>query len=125
MCIIGETSATFCKNYFYYRDKSKFAPKWFCKDLETCLIDLSKKQPHLNDLKFHLAFDDFVKIISDTLNQHAPLKLLLRKKCKMANKPWITEGIYKSIQRKRFMFKTHFMNGGTNEKKFIEIILIN
>ena len=62
--------------------------------------------------------DNFVKTVSKTTNQHAPLKRLSRKKHKLACKPWITKGIYKSIRRKRLMFKTHFMNGSANEKNF-------
>ena len=118
MCEVGKTTAKFCKNHFYYRDKSNVAPECFREDLETYLTDLTEKQPHLNVLNFNLVFDNFVAIISETINQHAPLKRLSRKKCKLVTKPWITKGVYKSIRRKRIMFKPHFMNGSTNEKNF-------
>ena len=38
------------------------------------------------------------------------MKLLPRSKIKQLTKPWITNGILKSIKRKQKMYRTHFLS---------------
>ena len=42
-------------------------------------------------------FSNFIKLVSATINKHAPLTKPSCKKCKFMNKPWITKGILVSI----------------------------
>ena len=85
----------------YYRDKSNFIPEDYCKDLEIRLIKFSDTYQQLNRNNFNFLLNEFVKIIAETTNQHAPLKKLSQKQRKLVNKPWITKGIYISIQKKK------------------------
>ena len=54
----------------------------------------------LNCDNFDLVFDQFVEIISPTINKHAPQKRMSRKQARLAMKPWITKGILLSIRKK-------------------------
>ena len=43
--------------------------------------------------------DQFVNIISKTIDKHAPLDRMSRKRRKLAGKPWITKGVLTSIRK--------------------------
>ena len=88
----------------YYRNKSNFIPEDYCEALEIRLTKFSDTYEQLNLNNFNFLFNGFVKIIAETTNQHTSLKKLSRKQLKLANKPWITKGIYISIEKKRKMF---------------------
>ena len=103
----------------YYRDKSTFSSQSFCDELEITLANFILNQPLLNNDNFDNTFNNFISIISSTIDKHAPLKPLSRKQQKLQNKPWITKGILNSIKNKRSMFKSHFINGSDNERSFI------
>ena len=47
---------------------------------------------------------------------HKPLKKLPRKQLKL--KPWLTRGLLILIKRKQKLYKTHFINGNSEQKKF-------
>ena len=47
--------------------------------------------------------------ISQIANKYAPLKQLPRSKQKQFSKPWITDGMLKSIKTKQKMYSTHFL----------------
>ena len=50
---------------------------------------------------------DLIKSIAD---KHAPVRQLSQKKQKLCTKPWITNGILKSIKTKHKLYKTHFLS---------------
>ena len=41
-----------------------------------------------------------------------------RKQLKLKLKPWITKGLLVSIKHKQQLYKTHFVNGNSEQKKF-------
>ena len=44
-----------------------------------------------------------------TVDKHAPKKYISKTKQKQLTKPWITNGILKSIKTKQRMYQTHFL----------------
>ena len=43
------------------------------------------------------------------VDKHAPIKLASQSKQRQLNKPWLTNGILKSVKRKQKMYRTHFL----------------
>ena len=52
--------------------------------------------------------NDVVNLLTKISNKHAPVKKVSRSKQKQLNKPWISNGISKSIKNKQRMYSTHF-----------------
>ena len=48
--------------------------------------------------------------MKDIVNKHAPLKKATNSKMKQLSKPWLTQGLLKSIKRKQKMYKSHFIS---------------
>ena len=59
-----------------------------------------------------------MKIIDNAINEHAPLKKLARAQQRLKMKPWITQGILKSIKHKQILYSTHFTKGDEIQKQF-------
>ena len=76
--------------------------------------------PDLTLNNFNKIFNEFYRLISETISQHAPLKRYSRKQRKLRKKPWITKGILTSIKKKNFVFKTHFLYGNASQKLFFK-----
>ena len=51
---------------------------------------------------------EFVAMIENTIEIHAPLTKLSRKQQKLQSKPWITKGIWIFFSHKRKLYKSHF-----------------
>ena len=120
--IIGKpsTKTNSKPNITHFRSKSAFSADAFGKDLYSNLTNSFSDQPalttdNLNDL-FHL----FTSVILRTIDKHAPLKPLSRRKKRLFGKPWITKGILTSIKKRRAIFKSHFLKGDTEKKSFFK-----
>ena len=50
------------------------------------------------------AYNKFLKKFSDLLDIHAPMKEMSKKEKKIQEKPWLTQGLLKSINKKRKLF---------------------
>ena len=75
----------------FRRDKSTFKPEAFRIELESNLQLLSSSFTTANKNIFNQLFFDFIKVIENTIEIHAPLKKLSRKQRKLQAKPWITK----------------------------------
>ena len=105
-------------NTIFYGDKRKFCSKTYCEEMYCKLANIVLSNfPLLRD-KFNDVFEMFVTAISDTIEKHAPLTRLSRKQARLVKKPWITKDIFTSVKRKNSMFRSHFINGNVNEKRF-------
>ena len=62
-------------------------------------IDWNAKLNNLNN-NISQTTNDVIKTIEEISNKHAPIKALPRSKLKQFTKPWITNGILKSIKTK-------------------------
>ena len=118
-CVIKKNSTNSKKNIeqFFYRDKTKFCSESFCKELQTDLDNYFSHQPTQSNGNFNELFNNFVNIISHSIDTHAPLRPISRRMRKLLQKSWITKGLITSIKKKRRMFKSHFLSG--EEKKII------
>lgn len=103
---------------------TNFTVKKFNDDLEHSLTEL------MSDISYHKPssknelnniFDTFYSLITKTIDKHAPLKKLSRKKLRLQNNPWISKGLLISIKRKQKMHKTHYVNGTTVEQYFYKM----
>ena len=63
-------------------------------------------------------FNMFVDQICQVVNKHAPLKKVSRKHKRLQKKPWLTIELLSSINMKRKLYKTHFLNGNPVQKIF-------
>ena len=105
-------------NTFFYRYKRKFCSKTYCEEMYSKLTNIVLFSFPFQRDKFNDVFEMFVTAISDTIEKHAPLSRLSRKQARLAKKPWITKGIFTSLKRKNTMFRSHFISGNVNEKRF-------
>ena len=72
-----------------------FHPTIFVSDLSLKRINLNPEADDVNTLS-----DEFVKIVNNTLDTHAPYRYASRKAQRSFNKPWPTKGILTSIAKK-------------------------
>ncbi len=97
------------------RDKSNFNAGKFQEDL--LANDLLVKL--LNAKDTDTAFNLFRNKYCSLLDKHAPLKKLTKKELKRKQNPWITQGLIKSISKKRTLFvklkKDKLKNKNTDE----------
>ena len=100
-----------------YRHKKQFNSSSFCDELDKRLGELVVKNFPLTMDNINNIFDQFVNRIGEIINKHAPLRRLSRKQKKLARKLWITKGIFTSIRHKNSIFRSHFMDGNSNEKQ--------
>ena len=126
-CVINKNSTNSKKNIeqFFYRNKTKFCSESFCKELQTDLDNYFSHRPTLSNENFNKLFNNFVHIISHSIDTHAPLRPILRRMRKLLQKPWITKGLLTSIKKKRRMFKSHFLSGKEKKNLFIKFTQIN
>lgn len=82
------------------RDYSKFDATKFCDDVKASTWENSD---NTNDASELLGL--FYHKLSSIVDSHIPLKKLSRRKVKQTSKPWITNGIRKSIQIKNTLYK--------------------
>ena len=90
------------KHNIYRRDYKHF-------DKDNFLLDLAQinwdDNLHPNDA--NKSFENFLALINNLVDKYLPLKKLSNKEFKLIHKPWITQGILKSIKRKDKMFRTY------------------
>ena len=78
-------------------DKESFMTDLAATDINAIVID--------NDAEKSL--DNLLYIINKLLDKYAPLKKMTKKEFKQTRKPWITNGILRSIQRKNKLFSKY------------------
>ena len=90
----------------YYRDYSKYNEDSYLQDIST--VNWNAIYSERNDL--HDITAKTIDLLKSIANKHAPIRQMSQKKQKLAAKPWITKGIFKSIKTKHAMYKTHFFS---------------
>lgn len=109
-CMIN-TEVNKDKENIMYRDFTNFDHKSYLKELNNInwnqIIELS------TDL--HEATANTINMITSIVNKYAPVKILSRKKEKLHLKPWISNGLFRSIKTKQKMFYTHFHSNDLNK----------
>lgn len=88
--------------------------KEFSKALDNC--DWNNV---LNNQNPNMAYDNFVSTYNQIYEKCFPVKMLTRKKAKLATKPWITKGLLVSIKSKSKLYKEFLRNPlPTHENKY-------
>ena len=72
----------------------------------------------LNVNNVNEVFNQFLEIISKTIDTYTPLKLATRKQQKILRKAWISEEILTSIQHKQSLHKSFCIQGNIEQKTF-------
>ena len=96
-------SANNTTNYIY-RDLKNLNNENFIMDMLE--IDW-ENELKLNNNDANFSLDKFIQILNNTLDKHAPYKTLSKTKLKSFSKPWITQGILKSIKIKNNLYKKY------------------
>ena len=84
------------------RDFSRFNEEEFLDDIKTIHFNI---QLELQKEDVNKSTNKFLKIIENKLDQHAPFKKVSIRKLRESSKPWITKGIFRSIQIKNKLCK--------------------
>ena len=82
------------------------------------LNDFFIQLPSITHENFNEIFNMFVDHIRQVVNKHASLKKVSRKRKRLQKKPWLTTELLSSINMKRKLYKTHFLNGNPVPKLF-------
>ena len=88
-----------------YRNYKQFKKDLFLNDLNQ--IDCKAKLNNL-DNDIHQTTKEVINAITEITNKPAPVKVIPHSKSKPLTKPWIPDGILKSMKTKQKMCKTHF-----------------
>ena len=94
------------KHITYYRDYSNFCKEQYLADISQInWPDLCSTSTDLHEITCAC-----MNKVKDIVNKHAHLKKATNSKMKQLNKPWLTQGLLKSIKRKQKMYKSHFFS---------------
>ena len=85
------------------RDMNKFDKTKFLDDVYSLTQELN--DAYKDDFNPNNAINQLLDKFSNLINQHVPLRPQTRKEIKLNTKPWLSEGILKSIRNKNTMFK--------------------
>ncbi len=85
------------------KDYRAFSLEKYQNDLKHIDFDLILSNTTDLDNKYEL----FQKNVLNVINKHAPLKLKTKRQRKQELKPWITNGILKSISSKNKLYKRY------------------
>ena len=101
----------------YYRDYRQFDSELYLQDVKA--IDIYTESNDLNEIATK-TISTFQLIV----DKHLPRKLIPQSKQKQFSKPWITNGILKSIKNKQGMYRTHFLSKQQNIKNMLTNLTI-
>ena len=95
------------RHNIYTRDMKNFDQESFL--LNVAQIDWDSL---IDENDANKSFDQFLGKINNILDSHAPMKKMTRKDIKQKYKPWITNGILKSIKRKDKLYHRYIKGKG-------------
>ena len=102
------------KNNIYRRNYRNFDQENFLLDIIAIdwanTLEIQKNDPNKS-------FNNFYESIENILNIYAPLKKVTNKEHKRIYKPWITNGIIKSIKRRNKLFNTYVICKNITRKR--------
>lgn len=95
----------------YFRDYRQFDSELYLQDIKA--IDWNSIYVESNDLNEIAAKS--ISTLQLIVDKYAPRKQISQSKQKQFSKPWITNGVLKSIKNKQSIYRTHFLSN--NPKK--------
>ena len=106
-CIFRSFQKTPNASNVIMRDFSKYSEKRFIQDVSKINWNLGIADTNNNIDK---SFSNFYNKLNEIINKHAPLRPISKRRLKLMNKPWITNGIRKSIKVKNQLFHSGYIN---------------
>ena len=94
------TSTDVDSSQILYRSFKNFNEENFSNDINEINWAFATENNDIN-----LGFETLLRLIDKTLDKHAPVKKCIRKEEKLALKPWVTNGIKKSISVRDKLYK--------------------
>lgn len=99
------------KTSIYYRDYSQFNKEQYLYDLGKVKWNDMYVDNDINETTRNI-----MKTIHKIIDKYAPIKLASRRKMKQMQKPWITNGILKSVKQKQKLYQASLLNPHDAEK---------
>ena len=106
------------KKDLYKRSFKHFSSKEFITDLEKVNWDNILNVSECNVGK---SFQNFSDKITDILDKHVPITKLSLKEIKSRNKPWLTKGILKLINKKNDFYREFIRAENLHSKEFYHL----
>lgn len=104
------------------RDMKNFDKTNFLEDVKTLVQSNNDFLSTIEEYNPEEIFNAFLNSFSELVNQHAPLRLQTKREAQINTKPWLSNGLLKSIQTKNAMFKKCYKKNDPllieNYKKF-------
>ena len=97
----------------YFRDFSHFNRELFDADLAKIDFNMLANTGDVNS-----DMSNIINSIQEVTNKHAPIRKVTNSKRRRLKKPWITNGILKSVKVKQKLFKSHFLSRDQDKVKF-------
>ena len=94
------------KQIRYSRDYSSFCKEQYLADFS----QINWPDLYSTSTDLHEITNACINKVKYIVNKHAPLKKVTNSKMKQLNKPWLTQGLLKSIKKKQKMYKSHFLS---------------
>lgn len=120
MAQINFKTNNYIKQKIIKRDMKNFDRDQFLQDLQNEMEILQNSLHEFDDVNDLVK--DFLFRYDNTINLHAPNKIISTKQQKLTNKPWITPSLLKSIKNKNKLFRRYikFKTDSTRDsyKKF-------
>ena len=110
------------ENLTYRRNTKEIDKTLFFTELENNLNYYFKIPADGNQLD--LMFTNFISDLKATIDKHASLQKISRKKRKLLSKPWITKGILVSTKNKQKCIKPFTVKVTISRRKYIKSMLI-
>ena len=109
MVIVSKKLKTSCDDDkpIFKRSFTEFSFVNFNQDLRDLLHDFLLRNIKINENNFDQLFNQFLSIITQTIDKHVPLKKLTMKQTHLQRRSWITKRIFISTKHKQRIHKTH------------------
>ena len=76
LCVVSKQPTTSKPTLIYRRDKRQFDAATYNSELDNNLMSLLAKYTEVTPDNTNSVFDDFINIVKNTIDTHAPLKVL-------------------------------------------------
>ena len=69
----------------------------------------------------NISMNNIVDDMQNRTDKHAPIKQTSNKRKRQLRKPWISDSILMSIQKKHKLLKTHYLSGNPDKIRYCKI----
>ena len=73
---------------------------------------------NINDKNYNNIFSNFIQIIKNFIDVHAPIIKLMHRQQQLKSKPWVTKSFLTSIKNKQTLYLSHFVYGNNVQRQY-------